>query len=174
MRRILSYRFLLVFLFVATALSAESRYGDRAWKAFVEFDQMFVLKAGAERSLSPNWGIKGAIGLSIPGVTTVGYEIVGTYHVRPEDKRFQFDVEFGLPVAYFNVLEGIAVDWDPHVDGPFAGWAPGASAVWGFRFGGGSVLGLKTGVVALFEYQWDAGWRKRCAIVPEFALQWAF
>lgn len=164
----------ILFLSVASSVSAESRFGPDLWKSYLEFDQMLVMKFGAERSLSRHWGIKGGGGISVFGLTTVGYELVGVYHVMPPKNRFQWDIEFGLPLAYFNVLEGTLVDWDPHIDDPFAGWAPGASLVWGLRFDGGSILCIKTGLLTLFEYQRDSGWREGIPVIPEVAIQWMF
>jgi len=165
---------ILLMMFSASVVSAESRFGADPWKGFLEFDQMFVVKVGAERSLSRDWGIKGAAGVSALGLTTIGYEVVGVYHFMSPTNRFQWDFEFGLPVAYFNFLEGTVVDWDPYVNGPFAGWAPGACLVWGLRFHGGSILGVKTGAVVPFEYRWDSGWSDRLLVIPDIAIQWLF
>lgn len=165
---------ILLMVLIASGVAAESRFGSRPWKGFLEFDQMFVLKAGAERSLTQNWGIEGALGVSLMGFTTFGYELVGVYHLRPERSRFQWDIEFGLPIAYFNFLEGTVVDLDPYASGPYAGWAPGACLVWGFRFRRGSILGVKTGAVVPIEYQWGSGWSGRLQVIPDLALQWMF
>ncbi len=165
---------ILLMISIASGVAAESRFAAGPWKGFLEFDQMFVLKAGAERSLSPDWGIKGAFGVSVMGFTTFGYELVGIYHLRPETSRFQWDIEFGLPIAYFNFLEGTVVNLDPYVSGPYAGWAPGACLVWGFRFHRGSVLGIKTGAVVPFEYQWGTGWKARMQVIPDVSIQWMF
>jgi len=165
---------ILLMITIASGVAAESRFGTRPWKGFLEFDQMFVLKAGAERSLSGAWGIKGAFGVSPMGFTTFGYEVVGVYHLRPATSRFQWDIEFGLPIAYFNFLEGTVVDWDPYITGPFAGWAPGACLVWGFRFRRGSILGVKTGATVPIEYQSGSGWHNRLQVIPNIALQWMF
>jgi hypothetical protein len=168
MRKLLT----VVLLLCSAGVSAESRYDDTSWRLYLELDQMFVLKIGAEYSFSPQWGVKGGIGVSVLGPTVMGYEIIGVYHIMDVDNRFQCDVEFGLPVAYFDVLEGNVVDWDPLIDDPYTGWAPGFSAVWGYQFAGGSVLSLKTGVVFLFEYQRDSGWREHVVPLPEVAIQW--
>jgi hypothetical protein len=164
----------IALLFCSLSAGAQSRYDDGPWRFYLEFDQMFVLKFGAEYSLSPHWGVKAGFGCSVFGPTTMGYELVGVYHIMDEQDRFQWDVEFGLPIAYFNVFEGNVVDWDPMVDDPFAGWGPGASLVWGYRFAGGSVLSLKTGGLVVLEYQRDSGWRAEPLFLPEFALQWVW
>jgi len=166
----------LIILLLLCSFSAfsESRFGKTSWSYYLEFDQMMVLKIGSEYSLSPDWGVKGGIGLSVGGFTVVGYELLGVYHLKDVDNRFQWDLEFGLPLAYFDVLEGNVVDWDPTIDDPYIGWAPGASLVWGRRLKGGSVLSLKTGVVCLFEYQRDSGWRDSIPVLPEVSIQWMF
>ncbi len=64
------------------------------------------------------------------------------------------------------------MDWNPIIDDPYAGWCPGASLVWGHRFRRGQ-LGLKTGIVCIFEFQRDTGWRNPM-ILPEVAVEWIF
>jgi len=165
----------IVFLLLCSlSVFGESRFGETAWRPYLEFDQMMVLKGGAEYSLSPSWGVKGGIGFSVGGFTVVGYEILSVYHLKKVDSRFQWDIEFGLPLAYFDVFEGNLVDWDPAIDDPYAGWAPGASLVWGRKLKGGGVLCLKTGVLCVFEYQRDSGWRDDLLILPEISIQWIF
>ena len=165
---------LILMVVCAGSAAGESRYGSDFWRIYLEFDQMLVLKVGAEYSLSPSWGVKGSLGISVFGLTTVGYQMVGVYHITGVDSGFQCAIEFGLPIAYFNVLEGNLVDWDPYIDDPFAGWAPGATVVWGLKLGAGPVLSLKTGAVVLFEYQRDSGWRDNVPVLPAAALQVMF
>ncbi|MDY7029527.1 MAG: hypothetical protein SVR04_14650 [Spirochaetota bacterium] len=162
-------KIIIIFLLLLCSVNTfgESRFGERRWRHYLEFDQMMVLKAGSEYSLSSAWGVKG-------GITLVGYELLGIYHLRGIDNRFQWDLEFGLPIAYFDLLEGSVVDWDPMIDDPYAGWAPGASLVWGRRFASGGVLCLKTDVFCLFEYQRDSGWWDDIPVLPELCLQWMF
>ena len=156
---------------IVSAAAADSRFGESPRKIFLEMDQMFMLKIGAEQSLSPDWGIKFAAGVSAFGLTTFGYEVVGVYHLKPSENRFQLDLEFGLPVAYFNFLEGVIVDWDPNIEEPFAGWAPGADLVWGIRFNQGTVLCIKTGFLIPVEYQKHEGWSTGMQVIPAMALQ---
>ncbi len=168
-------KFLIILLLLCSfSAFSESRFGESRWRHYLEFDQMMVLKIGSEYSLSPDWGVKGGLGLSVGGITLVGYELLGVYHLRDIGNRFQWDLEFGLPIAYFDVFEDNVVNWDPMIDDPYAGWAPGASLVWGRRFKGGGVLCLKTGVVCLFEYQRDSGWRDDIPVLPELSIQWLF
>ncbi len=163
---------LILFLLPVAFGFSESRYGETSWRAHIELDQMLCLKFGAEYSLNPRWGVKGALGLSFFGIGHVSYDLVGIRHFRARDSRFQLAMEFGLPVAYFNALEGEAVDSDPLIDDPYYGWCPGVTLVWGWQFRTGT-LGLKTGVIALLEYQRDSGWREPGGL-PEVALEWVF
>jgi len=165
---------LILLVVCAASAAGESRYGADSWRLYLEFDQMLMLKVGAEYSLTPGWGIKGGLGIAPFGSATVGYQLLAVYHLRDVDNRFQWDVEFGLPIAYFNFLEGTVVDWDPYVDSPYVGWAPGASLAWGLKLPGGSVLSLKTGAVVLFEYQRESGWRDDTPVIPAAAIQWMF
>jgi len=167
-----SSAFVLVLILLASGLGAESRYPETRWRPYVELDQMFIPKVGTEISIAPHWGVKGALGFSFLGLTAVGYEFIGVYHIRAEDRTFQWDVEWGLPLAYFDVFEGNVVDWDDSIDDPYAGWAPGVSLVWGYRFRSGGVLALKTGILWVFEYRWDSGWRSDYPVLPELSLQW--
>ena len=164
----------LLLALCAVAAEGESRYGESNWALYLELDQMLVLNVGTEYSLSRNWGVRGGVGVTLFGFATAGYELVGVYHFMEPDRQFQCDLEFGLPVAYFNALEGNVVDWDPQIDSPFAGWAPGMSLVWGYRLARGSVVSLKTGALVPFEYGRDSGWRDSINVLPEFALQWLF
>jgi len=66
---------------------------------YLEFDQMLLQKGGAEYSLSPEWGVKGCIGLSVSGITIIGYELLGVHHLEDVDNRFQWNIKLGLPVA---------------------------------------------------------------------------
>ena len=165
-------RLLIIFLLPITLGFGESRYGDRSWRLHLELDQMLCLKIGAEYSFSPRWGIKGALGPSFFGSGHVSYDLVGIHHFRDAESPFQLAMEFGLPIAYFNALEGEVFDRDPIIDDPYYGWCPGLNLVWGWKFKAGT-LGLKTGVVALFEYQRDSGWRDP-GVLPEIALEWVF
>jgi hypothetical protein len=164
----------LVLLFLLSLPSgfSESRYENSPWRLHLELDQMLCLKFGAEYSLSPRWGIKGALGVPFFGLGHISYDLVGIHHFRPLESPFQLATEFGLPVAYFNALEGEVIDHDPVIDDPYYGWCPGVNLVWGWQFKAGT-LGLKTGVLLLLEYQQDSGWRDP-GVLPEVALEWAF
>lgn len=158
-------------LLAVPPLVADPQPRDRPlWTFHLELDQMLCLKPGAERRIAPAWGLKGAAGITFAG--HISYDLVGIRHFRAPDRTFQLDLEFGLPVAYVNFIEGVAADWDPVIDGPYAGWGPGFSLVWGRRFRAGR-LGLKTGLFCVFEYQRDSGWRDP-AFLPEIAIEWVF
>lgn len=148
--------------------------GDaESWRLYLELDQMLVLKVGTEYRIDESWGIKGGMGVSIFSPTTVGYELLGVYHIKATETKFQWDLELGMPLAYFDIIEGNLVDWDPIIDDPYAGWAFGGSLVWGHRFEKGGVLSLKTGAMGVIEYQRDSGW-KNIGFLPEVSLQWLF
>lgn len=168
MRKIL----IVAVLLVSTTATAQSRYPGTPWRLYLELDQMFMVKVGTEYSITPGWGVKGAIGITPFGLTTVGYELAGVWHLMDVKNRFQIDFEFGLPLAYFDVLEGNLVDRDPMVDDPYVGFAPGVSLAWSYQSARGRAIGAKTGALAVFEYQRNRGWRMPLLVMPELSLQW--
>ena len=140
---------------------------------YVELDQMLCVKIGLEQEFSPRWGIKGSLGISPLGITVIPYDLSGFYRIIYDENRpFRLTSEFGLNVAYFDVFEGNVVDWDPHIDDPYAGFIPGINLNWGYAFKRG-VLGLKTGILYMMEYQRDSGWRDPI-LLPEITLEYRF
>lgn len=144
---------------------------DSPWRLYLEIDQMFVLKVGAEYRIAPRWAIKAAAGASVFSIATLGYEVLGVYRLSDPAGRFRCDIEFGLPLAYANPFEGRVIDWDEHIDDPFFGFAPGIGIAWGYRFAAAGTFAVKTGAVVAFEHQRDRGWRDPF-VLPEVAVSW--
>lgn len=138
----------------------------------IEFDQMMQLRFGLTYSFNEDWGLRSSLGFSPLGLTTFSYNLMGVYHFSAPERPWQFDLEFGLPLGYFNFLEGWIVDWDENIDDPFAGWLAGVSMRMSRRFSIG-YFGLRLGGAAWGEHQRDSGW-KEFRIMPIVALVYEF
>jgi len=139
---------------------------------YLELDQMLSLKIGAEYSFSEKWGIRGSFGTSPLGLTTFTYSFMGVYHFSSPDDTWQFDLEWGLPLAYFNFIEGRYADWDPIIDDPFHGYLFGFSLLIGYR-ASECLWGLRIGGSIWIENQRDTGW-KGPRFIPVVSLLYDF
>jgi hypothetical protein len=164
----LELAFVLIFLSPAFAVGPD---GKRMMRFYLELDQMTCLKAGLEIPFTDRLGLKGSLGLSPFGITTWSYDLAGFYRIIDGPGPFKLSSEFGLNLACVNILEGTLVDWDPHMAGPFAGFAPGINLNWAYAFRE-QTLGLKTGVFYYMEYQ-NAGWNDP-SFIPEVTLEYIF
>lgn len=136
-----------------------------ALSPYLELNQMLGVMIGTEISLTGRTAIHGSIGASpLAGFTVVQYAAAAVLRLRPSTSSFQVDIEAGMPLAYFNLLEDRCVDWDQHIDSPYAGWLFGGSVVWGYRRAERR-YSLQTGYAAWWEWQDDDGWKGPGGIV---------
>ena len=163
--------FALFFLFAPSPIGAESAQTEATWSFHSEVDLFLGLKAGAEYRLSEHWGLGGSLGLCLISPLQTTYTLLGIDHLCPREGPFQFDLEFGLIQAIFNVLEPL-VDIDPDIDWASAYWVPGAALSVGYRSPGGHIFAIRLGAGIIFGY--DIGsWRKP-SFHPNFALTYDY
>jgi|GEM_PF-2494959 len=136
-----------------------------ALQPYIELNQMLGVMIGAEVPLVGETAVHGSIGASpLAGFKAIQYSAAVVTHLRPSTSSFQVDIEAGMPLAYFDLLEDRYVDWDDHVDSPYAGWLFGGSVVWGYRHDRRQ-YSLQTGYSAWWEWQDDDGWKGPGGIV---------
>ncbi|WP_319477936.1 hypothetical protein [Marispirochaeta aestuarii] len=146
-------------MLISCVLGIVTCFSLKAQQIFsVELDQLLTPRAAVEFLLQPQTGLRGSLGVSVLGFPTVSYGLVAVRHMRSPDSKFQLDLEGGLPVGYFNLLEGACIDWDPNIDDPFAGWLWGGGISWGWR-SRQRQFSLFTGCSAWWEVQRDSGWK---------------
>jgi hypothetical protein len=134
-------------------------YGaDEPTRIVLELDQMLTVRAEVEFPVATRTAVRAGGGVSVLGFPLISYSAVGVYHLRDAESPFQLDLEGGMPLAYFNFFEGECIDWDPHIDDPFAGWLYGGGLSWGRRMKSGQIS-LFTGLAAWWEWQRDTGWK---------------
>lgn len=91
------------------------------------------------------------------------------FYQLPENfKNFNYSIELGIPIAYFDLLEGKYVDWDPKLDSPYAGWLFGATIKTEFY----NHWLLKTGAAYWIEWQEDGGFKN--GVLPIVSLGYKF
>ena len=146
--------FILCFLIPPACLEA----ADEGAKIVLELDQLMTVRVELELPVAPKAGFRAGGGVSLPGFPLISCSAVGIYHLRDAESRFQLDLEGGLPLAYFNFFEDQCMDWDPHINDPFAGWLWGGGLSWGRRTKSRRVS-LFTGIAAWWEWQRDSGWK---------------
>ena len=154
MKRKITILFLFLFVLCSYISAAEE---NRILNWQIELDQMMQLRLGVTWNINDYWGFRGSLGAAPFGITTWSYNLMGIYHFSIP-RQWEVDMEFGLPLGYFNFIEGRYVDWDPIIDDPFAGWLFGASLRAGYRFNFG-MIGLRLGGAWWMEYQQDSGWK---------------
>ena len=101
------------------------------------------------------------------------YNALVVYHLNLPAEHFQLDFEAGLPLAYFDFIEGRFVDWDPNIDDPYYGFLPGAGVLVSYRFNKEQALGLRAAAAVMFEHQLLTGWREPM-FIPLFAVVYNF
>lgn len=146
-KQFISWLSLVLFLLLPRQAVADVR-------PLVEFDQILCLRAGAEYCPEYALGIKCGAGTSVFSINTVSLNLMAVYRLHPNAGNWIFDLETGIPLAYFDALEGTCVDWDPMIEGPYAGFVAGFScssvyAPWG--------LGLRLGGGLWWEWQRSSG-----------------
>ncbi len=161
---------LLVLSILVVSLSfAEVTNPERPWDFSFELNMMLHAQFDVEYFFNESMGLKG--GFSIPGIsgTSFTYNVLFVYHFNLPSEHFQLDIEAGLPLAYFDFIEGRYVDWDPYVDDPYYGFIPGLGLLASYRFNQKQALGLRIGAGMLLEHQLQSGWRKPW-VAPVIAL----
>lgn len=138
---------------------------------YAELDQMLSTRIGCEYGFTDTWALKGSAGVSPFMPTIVTCNLLGVYTL-PSAGKWNFDLEGGLPLAYFDQIEGRYFDNDPYIDDPYAGWLFGFSVLISHEFFG-SVLGLRLGAAEWIEQQQKTGW-KGPQIMPIVAIVWDF
>ncbi len=136
---------------------------------YIELTQMLSVAVGTEVPISDRSGIRAGIGWSPLGVTGFTYSLTAAHRLRPRQSAFQLDIELGMPLAYFDLIEGRYVDRDPHIESPYAGWLFGGDLVLGFRRSAAVApagyrpryrqWSLVTGYAAWWEWQESNGWK---------------
>lgn len=129
-----------------------------ALEPYLELNQILAVAVGAEVRLAEATGVRGSVGVSPLGITVVTCSLTTVRHLRRSDAPFQVDLEAGMPLAYFDMVEGRFVDWNRYTDSPYAGWTFGGGVVWGYRRAGRQ-YSLVTGYSAWWEWQEDDGWK---------------
>jgi hypothetical protein len=154
-------------------LGAGSLIGEEShpWSFHSEFDLFLAPKAGAEFRVSDAVGIRGSIGACIISPTMISYTLVGVSRLRPPEKAFQCNLEYGLIQAVFDVLEQ-ELDLNPQVDMPFTWWVPGACVSIGYRSPKGHEFSFRIGGGVLFGY--DRGAWQKPGFQPNLAIEYDF
>jgi len=161
--------FLIFFILVTTVIFAEDSNPERPWDFSLELNMMLRVQFDAEYFLNDSLGLKGGFGISPIGGTCFTYNALLVYHLNLPTPHFQLDIEAGLPLAYFDFIEGRYVDWDPMIDDPYYGFLPGLGVLASYRFNEQQALGLRLGAAVMFEHQLNTGWRDP-GIIPMVAL----
>ncbi|HAK45480.1 MAG TPA: hypothetical protein DCO79_06125 [Spirochaeta sp.] len=164
---------LIFFLLLIGSLCAENSRPERPWDFSLELNQMLHLQFEVEYFINNSLGLKGGIGLGLLGITCITYNALIVYHLDLPTEHFQLDIEAGLPISYFDFIEGRYVDWDPIIDDPYFGLLPGATLLASYRFNEEQALGLRAGAAAMFEHQRDTGW-KEPGVMPIVAIVYNF
>ena len=165
--------FLLFFPFRLLAADDSTEHPERPWDFSLELTQMLTLQLELEYFFNDNLGIKAGFGASLLGSTCFTYNALFVYHFNLPADHFQLDFEAGLPVAYFDFIEGRYVDWDPIIDDPYFGFAPGAAFLFSYRFNEEHALGLRLGAAVKIEHQLESGWTEN-RVLPVFTLVYNF
>lgn len=165
---------LLVFMTVFIGLvSADEKQTERPWDFSIELNQMLHFQFDVEYFFNNSFGLKAGMGLSPFGITCFTYNVLAVYHLNLPTEHFQLDIEAGLPIAYFDFIEGEYVDWDPIIDDPYFGFLPGADLLISYRFNDEHALGLRAGAAVMFEHQRNTGW-KDLSLMPIIAVVYNF
>ena len=166
--------FLLIALLTLTSgLPAEEQSSERPWDFSVEFNQMLHIQIELEYFFNNDLGMKAGFGIAPFGITCYTYNTLLVYHLNLPKEHFQLDIEAGLPLAYFDFLEGEYVDWDSTIDDPYYGFLPGIGVLASYRFDNRQTLGLRAAATMMFEHQRDSGW-KDPGFMPLFAVVYNF
>ncbi len=165
---------ILIFLTLPpTSLIAFEKNNERPWDLSAELSMMLTLQLDVEYFFNDSFGLKAGFGISLIGLTCFSYNMLFEYHLNLPTEHFQLDLEAGLPLAYFDFIEGRYVDWDPLIDDPFLGFLPGGGALFSYRFNEEHALGLRAAAAVMFEHQRDTGW-KTPGFIPILALVYNF
>ncbi|MDC7226795.1 MAG: hypothetical protein PQJ61_08515 [Spirochaetales bacterium] len=165
--------FLILLILAVANVSADDSRLERPWDFSLELNQMLHIQLDVEYFFNDSIGMKAGFGVSPLGWTCFTYNVLVVYHLNLPEEHFQLDFEAGLPIAYFDFIEGRYVDWDPMIDDPYYGFLPGACLLISYRFNEEHALGLRAGVAAMFEHNLDSGW-KEPGVMPVFAIVYNF
>ncbi len=135
---------------------------------YIELNQMFSINVGIEIKNDNNLGFRGSLGASPFDIKTISYSAVLFYKLPENFTNFDYSVELGIPIAYFDLFEGKYVDWDPIIDNPYAGWLLGVTIKTEFF----RHWLLKTGVAYWIEWQEDEGFKN--GVLPIVSLGYKF
>lgn len=163
-----------IFVFLAVGMvPAQEINPERPVDLSLEINMMLHLQLEIEYYFNESFGIKTGLGLSPLGITCFSYMAQFVYHLNLPTEHFQLDLEAGLPLAYFDFIEGRYVDWDPIIDDPYYGFLTGGGILASYRFNKKQALGLRAGIAAMFEHQLNTGWRKPI-VMPIVSLVYNF
>ena len=161
--------FLIFFILAGTIVFAENPDPERPWDFSIELNMMLHIQFDVEYYFNESLGIKSGLGISPLAGTCFTYNALLVYHLNLPTEHFQLDLEAGLPLAYFDFIEGRYVDWDPMIDDPYYGFLPGLDILASYRFSERQALGLRAGASVMFEHQLNNGWRTP-GIIPILTL----
>jgi hypothetical protein len=144
----------------ATALAAEDR---SSWSFHSELDLYLSLKAGAEYQFSDHFGIRGSLGACIISPAQFSYTLIGISHLSKPDSGLQFDIQYGLIQAIFDVIDA---------DNRYAYWVPGVCAAIGYRSPRGHRFAMRAGGGIGLGY--DLGAWRAPNLMPNLALEYGW